>query len=88
MARSLLTEIMQDNRSEDKGITLMHISANQGSYVPFLWDNHVHGALHVALSSIVKTKLAISELEDAGILQLIEMSGSQSQWALQPDYYP
>jgi hypothetical protein len=79
---------MQDNRSEDKGITLMYIFASQGSYVPYLWDNQVHGGLHVALSSIVKTKLAVSELEDAGILQLIDMSGSQSQWALQPDYYP
>lgn len=87
-ARSLLEEIIRDDRSEDKGLSLMFISPTQGSHVPYLWDNSVHGALEVPMLPISRLKMAIDELVGAGILKQLHTGKSLSQWALHPKYYP
>jgi hypothetical protein len=87
-AQAMLEEIRKDDRSEAKGISFMLISATQGSYVPYLWDNHTHGQLKVAISPITRKMQGVDELVKAGILDHIHSGKSLHQWALNPRFYP
>jgi hypothetical protein len=61
-AKALLSEILKDDRSDTKGVSFMFISETQGFYVPYLWDNHVHGALRIPMIDIATQRMAADEL--------------------------
>jgi hypothetical protein len=67
-AKALLSEILKDDRSGTKGVSFMLISETQGFYVPYLWDNHVHGALQIPMIDIATQRMAADELARKGVL--------------------
>ena len=85
-AQSLLSEILKDDRSDSKGLSLMIFSTTQGSFVPYLWDNSIHGQLNVALVNIAKIRMAADELTRAGVLESLPQGGSLKQYVLRPHF--
>lgn len=85
-ARSLLSEILKDDRSDPKGLSLMMISSTQGSFLPYLWDNSVHGGQQVALVNIARIRMAADELTKAGIVESLPQEGELKQYVLRPQY--
>ena len=81
-ARSLLLEILKDDRSETKGISFMLLSQTQGFFVPYLWDNHIHGGLNIPIMDITKQRMAAEELTSSGVLVSIPQSGKLKKYAL------
>src|ERR1700693_4704936 len=65
-AKALLSEILKDDRSDTKGVSFMFISETQGFYVPYLWNNHVHGALRIPMIDIATQRMAADELARNG----------------------
>ena len=83
-AKSLLRAILADNRSATKGVSFMLLSETQGSHVPYLWDNHVHGALNVKVTDIATERLAADELVENGLLRAFPQSNQLKKYALKP----
>ena len=87
-AKALLSEILKDDRSDTKGVSFMFISETQGFYVPYLWDNHVHGALRIPMIDIATQRMAADELARKGVLNRFPRSNKLQQYALSPEFLP
>jgi hypothetical protein len=88
-AKALFSEILKDDRSETKGVSFMLISETQGFYVPYLWDNHVHGALHIpSMIDIATQRMAANELAEKGLLHRFPRINQLQQYALSPEFHP
>ena len=87
-AKALLSEILKDDRSGTKGVSFMFISETQGFYVPYLWDNHVHGALHFPMIDIATQRMAADELARKGVLNRFPRNNKLQQYALSPEFIP
>jgi hypothetical protein len=87
-AKALLSEILKDDRSDTKGVSFMLISETKGFYVPYLWDNHVHGALQIPMIDIATQLMAADELARKGALNRFPRSKMLQQYALSPEFVP
>jgi hypothetical protein len=87
-AKALLSEILKDDRSDTKGVSFMLISETQGYYVPYLWDNHVHGALQFPMIDIATQRMAADELARKGVLNRFPRNNKLQQYALSPEFIP
>ena len=87
-AKALLSEILKDDRSDTKGVSFMLLSETQGFYVPYLWDNHIHGALHIPMIDIATQRMAANELARTGALNRFPRSNKLEQYALSPEFLP
>jgi|SRR5271165_4126068 len=87
-AKALLSEILKDDRSDTKGVSFMFISETQGFYVPYLWDNHIHGALQFAMIDIATQRMAADELARKGVLNRFPRNKMLQQYALSPEFLP
>jgi hypothetical protein len=87
-AKALLSEILKDDRSATKGVSFMFISETQGYYVPYLWDNHIHGALQFAMIDIATQRMAADELVRKGVLTRFPRNKMLQQYALSPQFLP
>lgn len=85
-ANHLLMEILNDTRSDPKGLSLMTFSPTQGSYVPYLWDNQVHGQLTLSLTNIMRTRMAADELVRAGVFEPIQHGDQLTHYVLKPEH--
>jgi hypothetical protein len=85
-ARALLLEILKDDRSETKGISFMLLSHTQGFFVPYLWENHIHGGMSIPIMDITKQRMAADELTRCGVLTSIPQSGQLKQYALSNEF--
>jgi hypothetical protein len=79
-ASTLLGEIDASEESKAKGISLMMIDSVMGGYRPYLWNNHLHGAINVGIADISDVLQAVDELEDRGFLVVHHAEGSLRQW--------
>jgi hypothetical protein len=70
-AKALLSEIVKDDRSDTKGASFMLISETLGYYVPYLWDNHVHGALQFPMIDIATQRMAADELATPDLCSVV-----------------
>jgi hypothetical protein len=64
----------------------MFISETQGFYVPYLWDNHIHGALQCAMIEIATQRMAADELVRKGVLNRFPRNKMLQQYALSPQF--
>jgi hypothetical protein len=87
-AKALLSEILKDDRSDTKGVSFMFISETQGFYVPYLWNNHVHGVLRIPMIDIATQRMAADELARKGVLNRFPRSKMLQQYALSPEFLP
>ncbi|MGH9424938.1 MAG: toll/interleukin-1 receptor domain-containing protein [Terriglobia bacterium] len=85
-AKGLLAAILKDDRSDPKGLSLMLISQTQGGYVPYVWDNEIHGQLHPVLMNITRIRMAADELSEAGVLESLPPTGALKQYILRPEF--
>jgi hypothetical protein len=83
-----LCEILKDDRSDTKGVSFMLISDTQGFYVPYLWDNHIHGQLQFAKIDIATQRMAADELAKRGVINRLRGIGQLQQYALSPAFLP
>jgi TIR domain len=85
-AKALLSDILKDDRSDTKGVSFFLMSETQGFYVPYLWDNHVHGALQIPMIDIATQRVAADELARKGVLNQFPRSDQLQQYALRPEF--
>lgn len=69
-----------------KDLSLMLISQTQGAYVPYLWDNAVHGQLRPSIASITRIRMAADELSRAGVFESLPQTGHLKQYVLRPEF--
>lgn len=79
-AKALLVEIDSSDESKAKGISLMMIDSVTGGYRPYLWNNHLHGAINLEIADISDVLQAVDELENRGFLVVHHVEGSLRQW--------
>lgn len=80
-ARRVLTEIESSSESDPKGVSLMMMGNVLGLYRPFIWNNHIHGAISgndgYDTTGVVS---AIDELVGLGFLVPHYVGDSLLQW--------
>jgi hypothetical protein len=64
------------------------MSETQGFYVPYLWDNDIHGALQIPKIDIAKQRMAADELARKGVLNQFPRNQMLQQYALRPEFLP
>lgn len=79
-AVKLLQEIDACDKSATKGLSIMRVSGSAGSYVPYIWDNMIHGALQVKVGDITGIISAVDELVTAGFLKFHYEGGDLEQY--------
>jgi hypothetical protein len=79
-ASSLLSEIEACDKSATKGLSIMRASGSTGAYVPYIWDNMLHGALEPIWGDISPVLSSIDELVTAGYLRFHYAAGSLEQY--------
>jgi hypothetical protein len=79
-ANALLVQIDASEDSKAKGISLMMIDSVTGGYRPYLWNNHLHGAINLEIADISDVLQSVDELEDRGFLVVHHVEGSLRQW--------
>jgi hypothetical protein len=69
-----------------KGVSFMFISETQGFYVPYLWDNRIHGQLQFV--TFATQRMAADELARKGVLNRFPRNQMLQQYALSPRFLP
>lgn len=81
-AKAVLMEVLQCDKSKAKGLSFMLMSETQGNYVPYIWENNVHGVLNAPIIDLTITRMAAEELVEKGILKQFPQNNRLLQYAV------